>query len=132
MRRLYRSRYDKKIAGICGGIGNYFSIDPVFIRLLVIFLWIITGLIPLILIYLVASFIIPQEPINSPAIEFKRLYRARNDRIIAGICGGVAKLFKIDSTVLRLIIFVVTCLTGFLPMFVAYLVGWAIIPEKNL
>ncbi len=132
MRKLYRSRYDKKIAGICGGLGNYFSIDPVFIRLLVIFLLILTGIIPILIVYLIASLILPVEPPNTPAFEFKRLYRAKNDRIIAGICGGLARIFKMDSSVMRLILVVITFITGLFPMLVAYLVGWTIIPEKNL
>ena len=132
MRKLYRSRYDKKIAGICGGLGNYFSIDPVFIRLLVIFLLILTGILPILITYTICALILPLEPSNTPALEFRRLYRAKNDRILSGICGGLAKLFKIDSSVMRLIIVVLTFITGFLPMITAYIVGWAIIPEKNL
>lgn len=131
MRKLYRSRYDKKIAGVCGGLGNYFSIDPVFIRLIAIFVMVLTGFIPLLIIYLIASLVIPLEPPNTPAIEFRRLYRASNDRIIAGTCAGLAKTFRMDPSVMRLIVVVITLITGFLPMLIAYLVGWIIIPEKN-
>lgn len=36
MKHLYRSRTDRKIAGICGGIGQYFNIDPTLVRLLAV------------------------------------------------------------------------------------------------
>lgn len=68
--RLYRSKNDKKIAGVCGGIAEYFGIDPTIIRLL----WLIsiavygTGL----FIYIVAAIIMPErEDINTGIIKNK-------------------------------------------------------------
>ena len=37
-KRLYRSRRDKKLAGVCGGVANYFGIDPIIVRLIWVFL----------------------------------------------------------------------------------------------
>ena len=59
-KRLYRSRKDSIIGGVCGGIGNYFNIDPVFIRLIFVLLFLLRG--SGILIYIVAWIIIPLEP----------------------------------------------------------------------
>ncbi|MGC9310964.1 MAG: PspC domain-containing protein [Candidatus Aenigmatarchaeota archaeon] len=58
--RLYRSRSDKVLGGVCGGIGDYLGVDPVLIRLL----WIISFFIwsPSVLAYLVAWIIIPRDP----------------------------------------------------------------------
>ena len=59
-KKLYRSRKDEKIAGVCGGIAKYFNIDSSIIRLI----WALailcagTGL----LAYIVCAFIIPEEP----------------------------------------------------------------------
>lgn len=131
MRKLYKSRYNKKISGICGGLGNYFSLDPTFVRMLVIFISIITGFMPVLIVYIVAALIIPIEPINSPAIEYKRFYRSSKDRVFAGICGGLAKIFKMDSTVLRLIILVIALVTCVAPMVITYLICWFLIPEKH-
>lgn len=61
MKRLYRSRKDEKIAGICGGLGEFFNIDPTLIRLLVIFVTIATGIFPMIFTYIIAWVVIPQE-----------------------------------------------------------------------
>ena len=60
MKKLYRSRTNRKIAGVCGGLGEYFGIDPTLIRLAVVFfaLWWGGGL----LAYLIAWFVIPEEP----------------------------------------------------------------------
>ena len=61
-KKLYRSRQDKKIAGVCGGIASYFKIDPTIIRLiwaLAIICWGV-GL----LAYIIAAFVIPEDPEN--------------------------------------------------------------------
>lgn len=62
-KKLYRSRTDRKIAGVCGGMAEYFNIDSTIIRLvwvlLIIFLG--TGL----LAYIIAVIVIPDAPLNS-------------------------------------------------------------------
>jgi len=62
MKRLYRSRKDRKIAGICGGLGEYLELDPTLIRLILVFLAFLTGIVPFILAYLISWAIIPLEP----------------------------------------------------------------------
>jgi len=62
MRRLYLSQTDKKIFGVCGGIGETYDIDPTLIRLALVFLCIITGILPLLATYIVAWLIIPKKP----------------------------------------------------------------------
>lgn len=62
MKKLYLSENDKKIAGVCGGVGEYFGIDSTIIRLLWIVVSIPTGFIPGIVAYLVAAAIIPKSP----------------------------------------------------------------------
>ncbi|MCK5000435.1 MAG: PspC domain-containing protein [Anaerohalosphaera sp.] len=62
MRKLYMSKTDKKLLGICGGIGESFDIDPTVVRVAVCCLAIITALIPVSLMYLVAAMIIPEKP----------------------------------------------------------------------
>jgi phage shock protein C len=59
MRRLYRSLTDKKIAGICGGIGEMTNTDPTIIRLIVVVLGLATGIFPFLVGYLVAWWIVP-------------------------------------------------------------------------
>ncbi len=60
VKRLYRSRKEKIIGGVCGGVAEHFSVDPVIIRLLWIFASLLWG--AGIILYLVAWLIIPQNP----------------------------------------------------------------------
>jgi len=62
MEELYRSAANKVVAGILGGIGEYFEIDPVVIRVLFVFLAFATGVIPFIVAYIVALFVVPKRP----------------------------------------------------------------------
>jgi phage shock protein C len=61
MKKLYLSNTDKKILGICGGIGESYGIDSTLVRLLVVALCILTAVLPFVLIYLIAWFIIPKK-----------------------------------------------------------------------
>lgn len=56
-----------------------------------------------------------------------KLYRSRDQRMIAGICGGIGEYFGVDPTLIRLIL-VGLVFVGF-SGFVAYLIAWIIIPE---
>ena len=60
MKKLYRSETNKIFGGILGGIGEYFEVDPVVIRLVYVVFLILTGIIPGILIYIIALIIIPR------------------------------------------------------------------------
>ena len=62
MKILYKSSDDFKISGVCGGVGEYFDIDPTLIRLGMIILTILTGVVPGIIGYVVAVIIIPKNP----------------------------------------------------------------------
>lgn len=62
MKKLYRSDKDKTIAGIVGGLGEYFEIDSTLLRLLVLFTIFITGVVPGIIAYVIALLIVPKRP----------------------------------------------------------------------
>ena len=59
-KRLYRSRRDVMICGVCGGIAEYFDIDPTIVRLIAVVL--IFGWGSGLLAYLVGAIIIPKNP----------------------------------------------------------------------
>ena len=59
MKKLYRSESDRKIAGICGGLGDYFDVDPVIFR--AVFVVLLIGAGSGLLLYLILWFIIPTE-----------------------------------------------------------------------
>jgi len=59
-KKMYRSVEDRKIAGVCGGIGEYFDIDPTLVRLLTVALVLAGG--SGVLAYILAWIIIPKAP----------------------------------------------------------------------
>lgn len=62
MRRLHLSNTDKKLFGVCGGIGETYDVDPTVIRLIVVFLCVVTAIVPVAITYLVAALIMPKQP----------------------------------------------------------------------
>lgn len=65
MKRLYRSRSDRMIAGVLGGIGQYLGIDPTIVRLLWVVLTVATGVVPGVVLYILFAAIVPNEPTMS-------------------------------------------------------------------
>jgi phage shock protein C len=61
-KKLYRSRDNKVIAGVMGGLGEYFDIDPVLLRVLYICLSIFTALFPGVIAYILMAIVIPCKP----------------------------------------------------------------------
>ena len=64
MKRLYRSQADKKIAGIFGGIGEVYAVDPTLLRLLFVFVGLATGVLPFLITYIIGWIIIPKGPLQ--------------------------------------------------------------------
>ncbi len=62
MKRLYKSRDNRVLAGILGGLGEYFNVDPVLLRLGYIFMVAFTAFVPGIIAYVVAVFVVPEKP----------------------------------------------------------------------
>jgi phage shock protein C len=65
MKRLYRSYTDKKIAGVCGGIGEYLNVDPTVVRLVAVIGGLATGIIPFFVGYVIAWIIVPEAPASA-------------------------------------------------------------------
>ena len=66
-RRLYRSRADRVLGGVCGGLGTHFDADPVIFRLVFVLMTVMGG--SGILIYIIMLLVIPKEPAPAPAPE---------------------------------------------------------------
>ena len=66
-KRLYRSRENKVLAGVCGGVCEYFDVDPVLIRLVYLMVTVFTGLVPGVLCYIIAIAIVPENPHITPS-----------------------------------------------------------------
>jgi len=61
-KRLYLSKTDKKLSGVCGGIGEYFGQDSTMIRLGWVVLTILTGGLPGVIGYVIAAVVVPTRP----------------------------------------------------------------------
>ena len=61
-KNLYKNNKNKIIAGILGGLGEYYNIDPTILRLGWIVVCILTGLFPGLLAYFIAMLIVPKKP----------------------------------------------------------------------
>lgn len=60
-RKLYKSNQDKMLTGVCGGVAEYFGIDSTIVRLVMAFLT-LWGIVPGIIIYIIAALVIPDDP----------------------------------------------------------------------
>lgn len=60
-RKLTRSVHDKKIAGVCGGIAEYFGIDATLVRVGYILASVFSAGFPLIVLYIILAFVIPEQ-----------------------------------------------------------------------
>ena len=58
-RKLYRSRSERQLAGVCGGLARYLTLDVTIVRLLFVFIALLGG--PGLLIYLVMAIVVPEE-----------------------------------------------------------------------
>lgn len=71
-KRLYRSRTDRSLAGVCGGLAEYFQVDPTLVRVLFVLFTLMGG--PGLIVYIALALIVPEEP------EFEDYYdKSKND-----------------------------------------------------
>ncbi len=67
------------------------------------------------------------EIMNEP----KKLFRSRHNRMLAGVCGGLAEYFNIDPTMMR-VITIILIVTPFIPAGIIYALLWLLIPERSI
>lgn len=66
MRKLYRSKDNRIIAGVIGGVGEYLEVDPVLLRLIWVLILVFTGFVPGVIAYILAVIVIPEESNQRP------------------------------------------------------------------
>ena len=127
MKYLYRSRTNKKIAGICAGFGEYFDLDPSIIRIV----WLATVLLggTGVLIYLICWLVIPLNTEQHIVTTFHPLTRSKNNKIIAGVCGGLGEYFQIDPVIFRLAFIVAVLALGM--GILLYIILWIAVPSEK-
>ncbi|TCP31294.1 phage shock protein C (PspC) family protein [Scopulibacillus darangshiensis] len=60
-----------------------------------------------------------------------KLRRSRSDRVIAGVCGGLAKILHLDSTIIRVVTVLLLVFTGFFPVGLIYILMVFLIPKET-
>jgi len=60
-RKLRKTPHDKMIAGVCGGIAEYFGVDPTLIRVGYVILSVLSTVFPLLVVYIVLAFVMPDK-----------------------------------------------------------------------
>ncbi len=129
-KKLKKSSADKIFAGVCGGIGEYFNIDSAIIRIIwaIATLFYGTGLI----IYIIFALCLPKddqiEKVNIRRNK-KKFQKSSSDKVFAGVCGGIAEYFNINSFWIRLIWFLICWFKGI--GILIYLVFALIMPEEQ-
>jgi phage shock protein C len=72
-KKLIRSRAERKIAGVCAGLAQYFDLDVSLVRMLCFFITLATGVCPGVVTYLLTWIIIPVEPELKPVVAAQQL-----------------------------------------------------------
>jgi len=125
MKRLHRPTEDRKIAGVCAGLGEYFELDPVFFRLFFLFSVLFGGLGAI--AYVLLWIMVPLRNGAQPAAGAgRRLRLSATERRVGGVAGGLGEYFDLDPVLFRAA-FVVLAFIGGLGILL-YLVLWLLIP----
>jgi phage shock protein PspC (stress-responsive transcriptional regulator) len=125
MKKLHRLAPDRKIAGVCAGLGEYFELDPVFFRLFFLFSILFGGLGAV--AYVMLWILVPlRDAAPAAAFDGKQVRLSATDRMIAGVCGGLGEFFALDPVLFRAAFLVLAVIGGL--GIVLYLVLWLLIP----
>ncbi len=126
-KRLHRDGKRKVLGGVCTGMAHYFNIDPVWTR--VIFALLALGSSgALILLYIILWIALPVSEDLDDLPSVKKMYRDKENKVLAGVASGLAAFAGTDVAIIRLI-FVVTGIFGF--GIVLYIVFWIALPEAK-
>src|SRR5687768_4351111 len=92
---LHRRSSAGRVAGVCAGIAEYLDVDVTLVRLV----WVVLSIVPGcfvggVLAYIAAWLIMPDStaPVSVEPGS-RRLTRSRTDRMVGGVCGGIAEYF---------------------------------------
>lgn len=131
-KKLYKSP-DKKLCGVCGGLADYFNIDPTLVRIIAVALA-TYSLGTAALVYFILALAIENPPENYYQVVHntsKRLTKSY-DKKISGVCGGIAQALNIDAAIVRIAWGLITAFTAVVPGTVIYIVAACIMPASPI
>jgi len=125
--QLQRDQKRKILGGVCSGIGHYFNVDAVWIRLLFALLAFAYGI--TIFVYIIMWIVVPgTDDLEEPEVG-KKMFRDGERKVIGGVSGGVAAFFGMDIIAVRLLFIIFTVFFGV--GFIVYVVLWIALPEAK-
>ncbi len=122
-----RDQKRKVLGGVCAGIGNYFNIDAVWVRLFFALFAFAYGI--TLLVYLVLWIAVPGSYELEEPETGKKMFRDTENKVLGGVSGGLAAFFGIDIVVVRLLFVLFTIFFG--TGFIVYIVLWVVLPEAR-
>jgi phage shock protein PspC (stress-responsive transcriptional regulator) len=125
MKKLHRLTGQKKLAGVCAGLGEYFEVDPLFFRLFFLVSLFFGGIGAL--IYVLLWVMAPEKAGTGESRPAAGLHLSRADRKIAGVCGGLGEWLDVDPVFFR-VAFILLALVGGLGI-VVYVLLWIFLPR---
>lgn len=134
-KRWYKFKRDRVIAGVIGGLAWYSQIHPLWLRGGLLFLMLSGALLPqlfavLALAYLAAIFVLPEVPADlEPEVLplVNGLLRPVKQRLLAGVCAGLAKYYKLDVNIVRFATVLLSVFGGV--GIIAYAIAWLMMPS---
>jgi phage shock protein PspC (stress-responsive transcriptional regulator) len=136
--KFIRDASRKAIGGVCSGLGHYFNIDAIWIRIIAIFLAISPSFLNgnrdgnfagiLILVYLALWMAFPEKHFEDNK-AIKKFYRDTENKALFGVAGGLASYFNIDRSIVRLAFFIGIFMGGL--GILLYFILWAVSPSAN-
>ena len=137
-KRLYRDVKRKALGGVLAGLAHYFNIDVVWAR--IVFLLLFLGLPPIdddlgpisgfvFLGYFVCWVVFPPNFNLDEDKKIKKFYRDNDNKVLGGVCSGLAAYFGVDITVIRLLFVLGVFLFG--TGFLAYIILWIVAPKAQ-
>ena len=126
-KRLYRNSKEKILGGVGSGMAHYFSIDPLWARLLWVFFAVAFGI--GLVVYIILWIVLPESDELEEEKNFKKFFRNPDERVLGGVSSGIASFFGIDAVVVRILFFISIFLGG--SGIVLYLILWIITPEAH-
>jgi phage shock protein PspC (stress-responsive transcriptional regulator) len=100
-KHLSRSKKDHMIGGVCGGLASYFNIDPTIVRVALILITLAWG--AGLVVYLLLWAVLPVSDVNTPVVK-RRLYRNPKQKVVGGVCSGIAAYANIDPIIPRIVL----------------------------
>jgi len=137
MKKLHISHQNKMITGVCGGLSESFGINAMIIRLVFLITLFFGG--TGIIVYLILFAILPKKKQEQDIIDIEpepeeemqnKIYRKWDDRMIAGVCSGIAQYLKWDVSLIRIAFVIMSFIGG--AGVILYAIFWFMFPNEEI